>query len=138
MRERVNAKLDGRISQAGLLQPFEFPHTLDGQFREASFGIDVERWLQLPVADGARGHFVEPLSKRLDSVRQNADSGRHRVTAVFYEQLAALLQRACQVEALDAAARAAPVLAIATENDCGPIELLQHARRNDADNTDVP
>ena len=67
-----------------------------------------------------------------------AQARRHRVTAVAHEQIAAFAQRGGQIKTRDAAARTAPFAALAAENDGGPVKLLEHARRDDADDADVP
>src|SRR5258705_6589905 len=60
------------------------------------------------------------------------------MTAVAHEQFVAIAQRRCQVKPVDAAARTAPLLAVAAKNDRWAVELLQDARGNDANHADVP
>src|SRR5690348_11096451 len=60
------------------------------------------------------------------------------MATVTNEQVAALAQRGGEVETGDASARAAPLVAIAADNNGWAVESLQDARCDDADNADVP
>ena len=60
------------------------------------------------------------------------------MTTVADEQVVALAQRGGEVEALDAAARPAPLRRVAAQDERGPVELAQHAGGHDAHDADVP
>jgi hypothetical protein len=60
------------------------------------------------------------------------------VATVADQQVIALAQRRGQIETRNAAAGPTEVLAITPENDSGAVELLEHARRNNPDDADVP
>ena len=60
------------------------------------------------------------------------------MAAVAEQQVVALAQRGGQVEAGDAAARAAQLVAVAAEDDGRAVELLEHARGDNAHDADVP
>src|ERR1022692_3278446 len=84
------------------------------------------------------GEFAEALTESVKIFGFDAQSRRHGVTAVTREQIVAFTQGRGQVKTRDAAAGTAPFLALAAQDDRGPIKFLEHARCNDADDADVP
>src|SRR5271170_1843370 len=60
------------------------------------------------------------------------------MTAVAREQIAALAQRRRQIKTSDATTRPAPFATLAANNDRRAIKFLQHARRDNTDDADVP
>ena len=117
---------------------FQFAERFQSHFVQADFRVEAQRRLQILRLQRAPRQFIQPLPERVHFVRLKAQARRHRVAAVPHEQIVALAQRGGQIKSRDAAARTAPFAAFAAENDRGPVKLLQHARRDDADHADVP
>ena len=94
--------------------------------------------MQFLGLEGAAGEFVEARAEGVQVGGWQAHSRGHGVAAVAEQQVVAFPQRGGQVETGNAAARAAELLAIAAEDDGRPVELLEHARRDNAHDADVP
>ena len=60
------------------------------------------------------------------------------MAAVVHQQVGALAQRRRQVEPRNAAAGPAPDVALAADNDRGPVKLVEHTRRHDTHHADMP
>ncbi len=119
-------------------EPGKFGQRFRGDFVQADFRIEPQRGLQVFRFERTAGQIVEAPTKSFELLRVDRQSGRQGVTAVTHEQVGAFAQRRGQIKAGNAPPRTAPVVAVAAHDDRGPVELLQHPRRDDAHHTDVP
>ena len=68
----------------------------------------------------------------------NGQAGCHRMAPVAHQQVVAFAQSGGEIEAFNAPARSAPVIPFPAQNNRGPVKLLKHPRRDNADHADVP
>ena len=99
-----DVELHRRIADAGLLELIEFIDSLQGEIVKRRLGVQAQRRLELFRLQNSAGDFIDADAKRLDLLRLDGHARSHRVSAMFYEKIAALTQRFRQIEALNAPA----------------------------------
>ena len=105
----------------------EFQHQVHPLLRTQIFGSE-----RLP------SHRDEPCAERFEPIAPQSNAGRHVVTAVAVQQVAAALQRSMQVEPGDAPARAFADVALEGHEKSRPPVAFDHSRGDDPDDARMP
>src|SRR5438105_1527475 len=129
--------MDRRIALPERSQLVQDRKAIKGDFFQANFRVKPQWGEQIFHLQRRASEFVQAQSKRLQLRAFKSDAGGHRMAAMTNQQITALPESARQIKAGYAAAGAPPVNAIASENDRGPVKLLQHARGDDTNHANV-
>ena len=140
MRQRdiAHEQMDAGVALPHRFHSRQLLQRAQRDFRQAHLCIQAQGRLQLRSADRALGQVVEALAESSQILRAHGKSGRHGMAAVADQQIVTFPQRGGQIESFNAAARSAPFVSFAAQDDGGTIKLPQHARGDNADHSDVP
>ena len=84
------------------------------------------------------GDLVDAFAEGVEPAGLDGDAGGHGVSAVVVEKVVAAAHGLGKVEALDAAGGAFPAVAVAGEDEGGPVEFAHDAGGDNADDAEVP
>ena len=127
-----------RIAHAMRAERGQFFESFEGEFAQSHFAVQSQGGLELFGFEPAPGQGIEAVAQGIQLLGFKGQTRRHRVATVAHQQVRTIAQRGGQVESFDAAARAAPILAVTAEDEGGTVKGSHHARGDDSDDANVP